>query len=370
MGYDRINRIIRGQGEEPHAVFSNYSGRRRRNRYFYLRTGKVVAVDLDRYRMKIEWLQGAGSPNWMPISLPYAGPAGVFGAVPEEQSFVICGYYDTGLGKGDPFPLVYLPSGLAKALEYNTSKLNPDPIATEDTNEVFRRFRDMDEGDMIMMSSLGGIVFVNKNVEIKDALKDSIILRNADQSIIATSLNNFMFADGASVSAGPIIRNAIQLYDSDGARIENAPVCALEVPFEGGQSAKFIVPFGAIVNDANYETEFYSEYRVTVDELCDRQLDINDINEGVSTSVRDPLVSLVLGNYVGAIDNNKQSMKNYGRILRPVFTLDDRGSFKGFSFLECSQQKGQDEVSSLGLAYALDFHQSSSFIEIPSTKRA
>lgn len=358
MPRDRINNHVRAPGEQPHAVFSNFNGPNKFNRYFYLRIGRIVAVDVDRYRMKVEWLQGAGSPGWMPISMPYAGPAGIIGMVPEEHSFVICGYYDTGLGKGSPFPLAYVPGALAKSLEYNTSKITPDQLTNEDDNEVFRRFREMSEGDISIVSSLGGQIFTNSNVEISDSLLDSILLRYSDQSIISTSLNNFVFADGVSISSGPIMRNSLNIYDVNGERLSDVP--GRLVALEDGREVVYVVPFAQQSDEINYETQYYTEYRVSVDEIADGNLDLNDVNSDVPGSKRDPIVSLVMGNYVGA----QEIDADYGRILRPVVFTGPNDKNGTFDLVQCAQNKGQDEVSSLGLAYALNFHKSNTFFGV------
>lgn len=358
MPRDRINNHVRARGEKPHPFFANNNGPHQFNRYFYLRVGKVLAIDVDRYRMKVEWMQGAGSPAWMPMSMPYSGPAGIIGAVPEEQSFVICGYYDVGLGKGSPFPLAYIPAALAKALQYNTSKLKPDQIANEDDNEVFRRFRQMSEGDVAVISALGGQIFVNNDVEISDSLLDSILIRQSDQSIISTSLNNFVFADGVSISSGPIMRNNLNIYDINGNRLEDRP--GRLVTLEDGREAIYVVPFADQEEGINFETQYYPEYRVSVDEISDGNLDLNEINSDAPLSKRDPIVSLVMGNYAGAIDSDP----DYGKILRPV-VFSGRNDKQGkFDLVQCAQNKGQDEVSSLGLAYALNFHKSNAFFGV------
>lgn len=318
--------------------------------FWYIRVGQVVEVDQDSYRMKIRWLQGEGAPEWMSMSFPYAGPAGVFGAFPEEKSVVICGFYNTGFGRGEPLPLAYLPTGIVHGLELNWTKEHPDAVPNEDINEVFRRFRDISDGDMLMMSSKGGQIVTNTDIELSDSSFDSLMLRHSDQSIIATSLNNYVFADGASVSAGRIVRNSTNLYDEKGKRIEDLPSVLKKL--KDGRDFVFVKPFG----DDSIDNSSYVEYRIDVDEICDGRLDINDINGfGPNpTSTRSPIVSLVMGNYVG----NQDVRANYGKILRPIMFAGPNNSF---SLTECSWKKGQDEASTLGVAYAIHMHNNDTF---------
>lgn len=347
-------RRVYHRGEQPDFLYSNNNGPNKFNRYFYLRAGKILEVDYERYRIRIEWLQGAGSPKWIPMSFPYIGPSGCFGAVPEKGAIAIFGFFDEGTGKGAPFCLTFLPVGQLVSFDYNTVKVKPDSIANEDQNEIPHRFRKLNEGDVIAMSPLGGEIFLNKNLEFLDDSQDSLLIRSSDQSIIATSLNNFVFADGASVMAGPAMRNSMVLFDSNGNRIPGTN--AREITLPDGKESVYIVPFGASIE---FDTQFYTEYRIDVDELSNGQLDSNDINDQ-SADTRDPVVSFVLGNYIG----NDFRSPLYGTVIRPILfanRLDTDGSFR---LQQCAQNKGMDEISNLGLAYALHFPQNDSFLGV------
>ena len=341
MNSRRVNR-----GETPPNVFNLLSGQNKYNRYFYLRVGRVVEIIQDRYQMVIEWIAGGTGSKTLPISFPFAGPGSCIGGIPEIGALGIFGFYDEGLGDGSPFCLAYLPSGLAAGQEYNIVKRDPDAISTEDKNLISHRFRSLKDGDVIVSSSLGGQLFVNQGIEIADGMQDSIVLRKFDQSIISTSLNNFVFADGVSVSAGPVIRNSRDLTDSQGNKIPNLLLSKL--PFPDGRINKYCVPLG---DEIEHDTQFYAEYRIDVDELVDRVLDKNDINS-YTTTYREPVVTLAMGNYVGS--NIEDDF--YGKALRPL--VDSNGNF---SLVECVQVKGQDEVSNLGLAFAVHLRKTEGF---------
>lgn len=348
-----LNRIY-NKGEKPADVFSNYHGSNKFNRYFYARVGEIEEIDYDRYRMRIIWRDGSGSPEWMPISFAYAGPGGCLGMMPEEHAIGVFTFYNEGHGKGSPLAVTFLTTSLANALEFNTVKIEPDQISQEDENIIRYRLRTLGENDMIMSSPLGAQIFLNNNTEIIDGMQDNILLRHSDQSIIQTSLNNFVFADGVSVSAGQIFRNNMNLFDADGNRLENTN--GRETTLDDGRDAIYIVPFGSRIE---YDTNFYCEYRVDVDETCDGILDENDINGYTSASTRDPIVTMAMGNYVGAVDDT-----NYGIVLRPVLFSAKNDIVGNFSLRQCSQRKGFDEVTRLGLAYALHFLKSGAFMGV------
>jgi hypothetical protein len=345
------------RGEKPHSVFANNKGSAEFNKYFYVRLGVIKEIDYDKYEMIITWQNQVGTRTTIPISFPYAGPAGCLGMVPEIGAVGIFGFFDEGKGKGSPLLLSYLPSGLANGLDFNNVKTLPDSISTDEKNIIQHRFRKIMEGDMIMSSPLGGQILVNKGLELIDEMKDSIFIRGSDQSIISTALNNFIFSDGVSVRQGQIIRNGLMLYDLKGNKIKGLNGSPLSMP--GGRSDNvYIVPFGEAVV---YDSEYYVEHRIDVDEKGDGKLDMNDINSLDGISIRDPIVSQVLGNYVG---NNKADEKTYGKILKPQIFLRPDDLVGSFNLLATNQFNGMDEPAILGLAYALHFHKNGVFFGV------
>ena len=346
---------IYNRGEKPHSIFDQYSGTNKFNRYFYIRIGRIVTVDYDKYKIKVEWITGSGSPNWIPISFPYVGPAGCMGAFPEIGSLVICGYLDDGTGKGVPYALSYLPVALQAGLEHNMVKNLPDSIPTEDDNLFFMKFRKMEKGDLIVASLFGGEIFVNRDVEIKDGQRDNILIRGSDQAIIATSMHNFIFANGAAVSAGPILRNKLNIFDSQGVRIPDQ--LARENTFPDGRQNIYLVPYGAAIAE---NTQFYSEYRIEADELVNGILDTNDINSQTALSNRNPIVAFSLGNYAGGNDAHG----SYGKIVRPVLFSSSSDIEGQFNLIQCVQNKGMDEVANLGMAYAVHLLKTNSLMAL------
>jgi hypothetical protein len=344
---------IFNKGQKPHDVFSQNAGPYKFNRYFYLRVGRVVEIDYEKYKFKVEWVTGGGSPGWIPISFPYVGPGSCIGTMPEIGSLAVCGYLDEGTGKGTPFCLSFVPVGLQQALEHNAVKQLPDQISTEEDNLFYFKFRKLQKGDLIMTSLWGGEIFVNRDIELKDGLRDTILMRSSDQSIITTSLNNFIFSNGVSINSGSIIRNKMPIFDANGVRIPNQ--LAREVSLPDGRDNIYIVPYGDRVEE---NAMFYTEYRIDVDDLVPGELDTNDINSQTVLSNKDPIVSLVLGNYVGSVDTSNR----YGKVLRPVLFSSPSDYNGQFSMIECVQNKGVDEVGKIGLAYAVHLLKNDSFM--------
>lgn len=344
------NGKIYNEGETPSWILKEVA-----NQYFYLRTAVVEEVDLDKYEMTIRWSPGNSVRNKIPIPFPYAGPAGCLGMLPEKGSMGIFGFYSTGSDRGTPLCIGFLPAGLDAGLNYNQVKVFPDAVPTTDINNIQFKFRKLSKGDMVMRSPLGATVFLNEDVEIHDEAQDSIVIREADQSIISTSLNNFVFADGVSINSGPAIRNAMVLYSAEGDKIDNNG-SLLSLP--NGKDNIYIVPNG---EDIVYDTPFYTEYRVDVDEMGDGKLDLNDINSMSPLSTRDPVVSFALGNFIGADRMNEQT---YGEILKVNLFPSAEAQRGNFGLEAASQKNGIDEPSIIGLAYALHFRQSGCFLGI------
>jgi hypothetical protein len=341
------------QGERPHPVFSQYAGESRNNRYFYLRVGRVIEIDYDRYQFKVEWVTGGGSPEWMPISFPYVGPGSCIGTLPEHGALGIFGYLDEGSGKGTPLSLTFLPVSLQAALDHNFLKLTPDAIPTEEESIIGLKFRKLRRGDMIMSSLWGGEIFVNNNIELRDSAHDSLVMRHSDQSLLMTSLNNFVFADGVTVAAGHIIRNFFSTLDGSGKR--KSDILARDVTLPDGRTMVCLVPFG---NPVDENARYYSEYRIDVDDVVDGLLDVNEINSQAVAANKDPVVTQVMGNYAIASENHRA----YGRIVRPVLFSTQKAINGQFNLIECSQNKGVDEVGLLGIAWAVHLLKNNAFM--------
>jgi len=343
-------------GEKPHHSFSQFAGDNKFNQYFYVRIGLIQEVDLDKYTMTIQWLQGErGVRDKVPISFAYAGPAGCIGALPEKGAVGIFGFFNEGGGKGSPLLLSYLPAGLDVGLNFNTVKVIPDALSTSDVNEIDFKFRKLSLGDIIVSSPLGATLFLNKNVELHDGVQDSILLREDDQAIIATSIHNFLFADGVSISSGPALRNSMAIYDSQGNKLPNDGSI---MSMSSGKDNIYIVPCG---QNITYDTKFYTEYRLDVDELADGKLDLNDVNSSSPLSTRNPIVTLAMGNYIGADQNNPQL---YGSLLKARLFSSSEDQQGAFSLERAMANNGINEPGIIGLVYAMHFLKSGCFLGV------
>jgi hypothetical protein len=342
-------------GEKPHSIFSNKSGFNKFNQYFYVKVGVIEEIDLDKYQMVIRWQGSDGVRSQVPISFPYMGPAGCIATLPEKGAMGIFGFYDEGDGKGSPLLLSYLAAGLDPALNFNTVKIEPDAVSTSDVNEVEHRFRKLSLGEISISAPLGGSIFLDGSIELHNNGQDTILIRNGDHSIISTSIQNFVFADGVSISSGPALRNSMSLYDSEGNKLSNN---GSAVPQSNGKDTIYIVPQG---QDITYDTQYHTEYRVEVTDLVNGALDQNDVNSSVDFSDRNPVVRLAMGNYIGADLKNPQL---YGQLLKANAFLSDKDQKGCFTLARATDDNAMDEPGVLGLAYSLHFPKSGAFIGV------
>lgn len=347
-----FSKKIYNEGESPSLILSSVS-----SQYNFLRTGVVESVDIDKYEMSIRWSPGNSARNTIPIPFAYAGPAGCIGGLPEKGAIGIFGFLNTGANTISKSPLCigFLPSGLDAGLNNNEVKVFPDAIPTTDVNKIQFSFRKLALGDMVVRSPLGSELFLNDDAELHDGAQDSILIRESDQSIISTSLNNYVFADGVSITSGQAIRNALLIYDEEGEKIPNNG--SLQ-SMPNGKDIIYIVPHG---EDITYDTPFYTEYRVDVDEMGDGQLDLNDINSMSPLSSREPIVTFAMGNYIGADRKNPQT---YGEILKVSLFSSATAQRGNFGLEAASMNNGIDEPSTIGLAYAHHFLNSGCFLGV------
>lgn len=344
-----------GPGEKPHSIFSNYHGSNKFNQYFYVKMGIIEEIDIDKFEMVVRWQGSDGVRSQVPISFPYMGPSGCIAVFPEKGALGIFGFYDEGDGKGSPLLLTYLAANLDTSLNFNVVKIEPDAVSTSDINEIEHRFKKISLGEISISAPLGASLFLNNTVDIHDNSQDTILIRDDDQSIISTSIQNFIFADGVSISAGPALRNSLNLYDSQGNKLPNN---GSAMPLSNGRDNIYIVPQG---QDIGYDTQYYTEYRVDVTDKVDGVLDQNDVNSSVDISNRDPVVRMVLGNYIGPDIKDPQL---YGNLLKAKLFDSDSDQKGSFTLGKATDNNSLDEPGILGLAYALHFPKSGAFIGV------
>jgi hypothetical protein len=180
---------------------------------------------------------------------------------------------------------------------------------------------------------------LDESVELTDSMDNGILIRSGDGSLIATSQQNYMFANGVWRSAGPIQRNSL-----DHSTFGNADPMyeATEVVHADGSHSVFIG------GKYQYNGRVYNEYRLEIEDTDILDKVVNDVNEGINTTPRKPKVAHIMGNMVG---NDSEDPSTYGKFLAPAFLKGLKGD--GNLLFEALTPNGDgDALGSRGIAWA------------------
>lgn len=300
--------------------------------------GVVVRVNTDAMSMDILLKINGKSLTDIPYTAAYTGPAGFMGVCPEVGTLVVLIETEVGL-----LPLTYLVPQPEFALSYELLSMFPkdlaDPIK-EQHRIIPAKLRRLRPGEAYVSSSHGSSAFFDEDAEITDSMDNCLRVRSGDGSIIATSQQNYLFANGVWRSAGPIQRNSLDFK-----------VLGDEI---GGYEASEVIQADGmrcvyIGGDYQYQGVSYNEYRVEVEDSNILGKQVNDVNEGYNKTLRRPKSVFIMGNMVG---NDALDTATYGKFLAPSFIPSDRGQgHLGFAALTPS---GNDDVlGTRGVAWAL-----------------
>lgn len=274
--------------------------------------GNVKSVDVDRQKMFVDFKRGYGTGIIIDISQPFAGNRSFIQATPEVESLILVAHQ-----KGEFFPITYLPN-YAFGLENRNVKMWDDTIKFQNKNELFFRIRKLKEGWIALGSKDGIEMLLGDQFKLDDSTGNSFILRPDDNSIINTSVNNYVFSSGIWRSAGIVRRNSISPIELD-----DIPNAYKDGRINGRDS--FVVrPQGS--DEAT--DPYLVEYLLEVEDRDFNIKPVNDVNFGSNNTIRKPVAIFSLGNFVG---NNPED-GNYGRVLRPVLFTDPDDSTGNFSF--------------------------------------
>lgn len=273
--------------------------------------GVIVHVNADTMSMDLILKGGAGVLTDVPITSAYVGPAGFMGVCPEIGCLVVLKKTEAG-----PIPITYMIPQPEFALQYDLLEMFPKEVsdfALEQGRVIPAKYRRLRPGEARLASSMGSELMLDEDAELADSMDNSIRVRAGDGSVIATSLQNYMFTNGVWRSAGPIQRNSLDFKVLGEPESEYE---ATEVVHSDGTKSVYIG------GDYGYLSSVYNEYRVEVEDQNTIGKQINDVNEGLAVTVRRPKTVFLLGNMVG---NDTADHATYGKFLSPSFISERRG---------------------------------------------
>lgn len=273
--------------------------------------GSVKEVDIDRQKMRVDFRDNKGIGRYVNISQPFAGTRSFIQATPEIESLILFAHYE-----GEFYPVAYLPS-YPNALENRNVEIWSEDVKYQNQNEFFYRIRKLKEGWIALGSTDGIEMLLSDKFKVDDSSGNNFIIRPDDNSIISTSINNYVFCSGIWRNAGIVRRNSISAIDLD-----DIPNAFKDVTINSRDS--FIIR----PSNSNYSYDPHLvEYRLEVDDRDFNVKPINDVNGSSNKTVRKPVAIFTLGNCIG----NNPNDGNYGRVLRPVLFTDPDDMFGNFS---------------------------------------
>lgn len=294
--------------------------------------GNVASVDSDRMTMKVS-LKGDRTGDILDevlITQPYAGNSSYIAMVPEVGTSLILVETDTVV-----YPIGYVPNYNLGLRYEHIAVWDTNKVKTSDKNDLFYKFRKINEGELCFSSSEGGEIFLNENVTISTSRGSHVIIRPEDNVIVNSSSNNYVFASGVWSNSGIVQRNSIDVIKRDEGSF------AYEERLKDGSINYNIMP-GEFKNSADY----FTEYRIEVEDIAKNDLPENDVNRFGGDTRRNPIAILSMGNFIG---NNSRYEDTYGFILKPTLFKDyndDQGEFY-FDVLTGS------EPDTMGMAFTL-----------------
>lgn len=295
---------------------------------------KISKVDGERQKMDVVTIDNAVLMTDIPISPGYQGPMGFMGIMPEAGAMI---QLMKG-AEGAIFPVAYQIPDTEAGPDYRLVERFPESVTDEqvEANRIVPlRVRKLRAGEGRMASAHGGEIFLDRGVEITDRSSNTFAMRSGDSAIMSTSQQNYLFTTGVWRSAGPIQRNSLQLKD------EEAGIEAKEIRHSDGTRAVYVG------GDYGYGNPVRNEYRVEVEDSCQLNKPLNDVNDTENIVGRKPKVIFTMANFVG---NDTNDMGTYGKFLAPAFISGDRGDGRlGFEAIVPNAEG--DTIGTRGIAH-------------------
>ena len=332
------NKVLTG----PHLTDGAEAGRLHSSRvYDEIYVAEIQQVSPESNSFSVQTRDGSGQISDLQMNFPGFGNSSFMGVMPEISSLVILlklpgvdQYYVLGYLPPDPF------GGRRYRLLEKWQK-DQGGYYEELQRVVASRMRTMAPGDAYIAAKGGSEIYLDEDVEIHGQSGDEVRIRSSDHSVLATSRNNFMFANGVWRSAGPIQRNSLKTTD------KMQPIDGLEAVKVTLSDNREVV---YMVDALAYGTEVPVEYRLDVEDRVKFHQPLNDVNAEANISHRVPVASLVMANMVG---NDEKSVGTYGQYLAPSF-LGQSLTDAGLLFKPLSRTGSGNQLKDKGVAWGFD----------------
>lgn len=415
----------------------------------YLWTGRIVHVDSETMCCSISTDSGIGEFHDIPLPASGgSGPRSWSGVVPEPGTRVVIGWRKYGNRNHLPVIIETLTSGVFSAREYEPfatvspeeaeEAINQVPDIVNDPKYNFGtvrlKLRKAYPGDFLASSSGGADIYLDKDVNLSNRAGNEFILRDADQTAVLQTVNEYTTNAAGSYRRGLIKRNAFtfpqdifplddktsglepynievddptyfynqkvpkdspaypillgfNLIKEDGSKVFDAQQGITEYPYvvtSDGQRINYIVT-GENENSFSDWPHAYIEDRKELRHISDGVMSVTEEGDGFQIDPREVFIEDVHGTVVGNDFSSTDGQRNYKRILKmDMFPSPYHSEPIGGPNLTAVDNMNQEVLDSVALArlYRIQSPNNSNqyvfgvnkegrvFLHVPSSKTA
>ncbi len=362
-----------------------------------IKLGTIIRVDEVNMKADVKIITGGGGDRYeIDLTQSMAGPRSFWGGVPELHSMVIIGYRRRHKNLYEAMIIGYLPVGNRIGLKF-------DPFATDDPANVdpadqalfdelfgkpqrYKRIR-LRPGDVGGMSADGAELALSKDIRMANRAGDLFELRDAERSIVSSTIHRVDNEAGVLRLSGPARRGAFflppDIFRSDGKTLKDAP--DPERYFGRTVLQRFTDSSGKILdsfNDTNnfppvtyangrrvfYPTttpgvnfedpdtgggaEPFTEVRTELFHTTDMVQEVREEIDGLQITRRPVYIEHAMGTLIGNDTSSVAGQRQYGQLQSPKIFDDFESTGAGNFALETTPRPPTDDIESFTTAGA------------------
>lgn len=208
----------------------------------YLWAGHIVHVDVETMVCSVRLDSGEGERHDVPLPAPGgSGPRSWSGSVPEVGTKVLLGWKKYSHRAFKPYIVEFITTGVFTAREYEPfSSVDPSDLAEVlqespdladipgvNTEVIRMKLRKVYSGDYLASSSGGSDFILDRSALLTNRAGNEFVLRDADQTAVLQSLNEFVSNAAGYYRRGLIKRNGFNILpDVFGPNFDEAFIAA------------------------------------------------------------------------------------------------------------------------------------------------
>lgn len=340
----------------------------KRLQYLRMRLARIERVDPDKMTCDIRYLSEVGGRTKTIITTAYWSFQAFMGAMPEEGTTVVVGFYHNGADMWLPVVLAYMPSAPVQARRGDSWQVGlpstgSDDSAREGFSFVQRmRLRKIYPGQLLMASKEGSDIVVSDDILLSNSMNNEILLRSDDQTIILNAVAQVINTPGGFIKFGPITRNEYMIDEHiyrDGNSVQSsedydgivAAHLSDPITLSNGKKVNFVCDIPA---NPNHGGNPFTEHRTDIYEFNQLLTTLTEDTDHWAVGTHEPpMVTQIMGTLVGA---DPKDISTYARILKAsVFRSlsDPKGVIRLDEAKRSGGVNGENETRTTAVAYYL-----------------